>query len=233
MIRPLLAIDQHIIGQGLAQGVKGKLAAVGNLGEHGLTKKDLSDLQSIQPAHQFSFLEDFDGMGFPHLLQLGQTALQLGMQPAAILPFSLYVCTLLKYLLKTTVVAQSKALFSENRTQAFGTFERARRKHGSRIRTVPHGNLRMVVPREEPLAVCFDQRSRTHISTNGHQLRICILDFGWIGFRSDPLSCQMGIDLERKVVALVVREIRSRRSCWLSSIVRITHGLLHAGCFCL
>jgi len=166
-------------------------------------------------------------------LQLGQTALQLWMQPGAMLLFSLYVCTMLKHLLKTAVVPEFKALFSDNRSQAFGTFECARRKHRTRIRAVPHGDLRMGVPREKPLAVCLDQRSRTHISTNGHQIRICLLDLGWVGIRSDPMRCQMGIDLERKVVALVVREIRSRRSCWLSGIVRIPHRLLHTGRFCL
>ena len=212
MIRPLLAIDQRIIGQGSAQCVQCDLTAVGNLGEHRLTKKDLADLQSVQSAHQFSFLENFDGMGFPHLLQLGQAALQLGMQPGTLLPFSLCVCTMLEYLLKTAIVPEFKALSSDDRSQAFGTFECAWRKHRTRIRTVPYGNLRMGIPREEPLAVCLDQRSRTHISTNGHQIRICLLDLGWVGFRSDTMRCQMGIDLERKVVALVVREIRRRRS---------------------
>ena len=149
------------------------------------------------------------------------------------LPFSLDVCTMLKHLLKSAVVPEFKALFSDDRSQAFGTFECARRKHRTRIRAVPHGDLRMGVPREKPLAVCLDQRSRTHISTNGHQIRICLLDLGWVGIRSDPMRCQMGIDLERKVVALVVREIRSRRSCWLSGIVRIPHRLLHTGRFCL
>lgn len=149
------------------------------------------------------------------------------------LPFSLDVCTMLKHLLKSAVVPEFKTLFSDDRSQAFGTFECARQKHRTRIRTVPHGNLRMGVPREEPMAVCLDQRSRTHISTNGHQIRICLLDLGWDGFRSDPMRCQMRIDLERKVVALVVREIRSWRSCWLSGIVRIPHRLLHAGRFCL
>ena len=60
-------------------------------------------------------------------------------------------------------------------------------------------------------------------------IRICLLDLGWVGFRSDPMRCQMGIDLERKVVALVVREIRSRRSCWLSGIVRIPLGCCMPG----